>query len=82
MAPVCANRKQPDTSASHVRNYALARAINDAGVTQEFVADTAGISRKALNELVNGRRVPLVTNAIAIASVLGTTVEVLWGDVK
>jgi putative transcriptional regulator len=38
-----------------------------------------GVSRQTISSLENGRSVPSVTLAIALARALGTTVEALWG---
>jgi putative molybdopterin biosynthesis protein len=49
------------------------------GMTQAELAERAGISRTAVTAIEGGRLVPSVAAALAIADVLGVTVEALFG---
>lgn len=49
------------------------------GLTQAELADAAGISRTAVTAIEGDRLVPSVAAALAIADVLGETVETLFG---
>lgn len=49
------------------------------GLTQAELADAAGISRTAVTAIEGDRLVPSVAAALAIADVLGETVEALFG---
>lgn len=49
------------------------------GLTQAELAERAGISRTAVTAIEGGRLVPSVAAALAIAEVLGATVEALFG---
>jgi putative transcriptional regulator len=47
--------------------------------SQPEIAARVGVSRQTISSLENGRSIPSVTLALAIARALGTTVEQLWG---
>jgi putative transcriptional regulator len=47
--------------------------------SQSEVAAEVGVSRQTISSLENGRSLPSVTLAIALARALGATVEQLWG---
>ena len=49
------------------------------GWSQDTLARLVGVSRQALNALERGHAQPSVETALALASVLGTTVEALFG---
>lgn len=51
-------------------------------VTQEFVAETLGVSRQAVSKWENGISDPSTSNLIAIAKLYGTTVEELLKRVQ
>ncbi|MEX2503764.1 MAG: helix-turn-helix transcriptional regulator [Egicoccus sp.] len=61
-----------DPAAIGRRVRRLRRAL---GLSQAELAERAGISRQALGTLESGRHLPRVDAAVALASVLGTTVE-------
>ncbi len=48
-------------------------------LTQQQLGEAAGLSKQAINDIEHGRRSTLVSKAIDIARVLGTTVEYLGG---
>ncbi len=47
------------------------------GMTQEFVAESLGVSRQAVSKWENGTSEPSTTNLIAIAKLYGTSPEEL-----
>src|SRR5262245_4749372 len=49
------------------------------GLSQDQLAKQVGVSRQALNALERGHAQPPVETALALAAVLGTTVEALFG---
>src|SRR5262250_3243279 len=49
------------------------------GLSQEQLARQVGVSRQALNGLERGHAQPSVETALALAAVLGTSVEALFG---
>lgn len=50
------------------------------GLTQQQLADLAGLKQASISQLEWGRRTsPDVHTALAIASALGCTVEDIWG---
>jgi len=50
------------------------------GWSQHQLAQQAGLSRQALNALERGHAQPSVETALALATILGTTVEALFGE--
>ena len=48
-------------------------------LSQNELAQLVDVSRQTISSLENARSVPSVLLAIALARVLGTTVETLWG---
>ena len=51
-----------------------------AGLSQLDLARAAGLSRAAVGAVETGRHVPGVHAALALARVLGTTAEALFGE--
>ena len=51
---------------------------NAAGLTQQGLADKAGVSRKTINTVENGVFVPSTVLALELARALETTVEALF----
>lgn len=66
-------------SLAAMKNYRLARAIDEAGFSILGFANWAGIPRSTVNRYINCETKPLVDNALRIARALDTTVEELWG---
>jgi transcriptional regulator with XRE-family HTH domain/molybdate-binding protein len=61
--------------------YDRMRALREArGLTQEALAERAGLSRQQVGAMEARRHVPNVAAALAVAEVLGATVEQLFGD--
>jgi DNA-binding XRE family transcriptional regulator len=58
----------------------LRAARREAGLTQQDLADRAGIHRVTVAVYEAGRKEPGVGHALAIAGVLGTCAEQLFGD--
>ncbi len=52
------------------------------GLTQEQLADMAGIARQTVSAIESGLSDPSLRNAMALARALGTTVEELFGPVS
>jgi len=50
------------------------------GCSQDQLARAAGVSRQALNALERGHAQPSVQTALALAAILGTSVEALFGN--
>ena len=50
-------------------------------MTQEFVADSLGVSRQAVSKWERGASEPTMSNLIALAKLYGTTVEEIVGQV-
>jgi len=48
------------------------------GLTQEQLANMAGVTRKTINSIETGRFVPSTTLALKLARVLGSRVEALF----
>lgn len=61
-----------------MRNYRLADAMREAGMTQVDLAAEAGVGRQTVCAYVAGMREPKASRASRIARALGTTVESLW----
>jgi putative transcriptional regulator len=61
------------------RGARLARARYQAGLTQPELAEAAGTTRSTIARLEAGDNTPSVDLAIAIARVLGESVETLFG---
>jgi putative molybdopterin biosynthesis protein len=57
----------------------LERVRTARGITQRVLAEAAGITRQAVSAIENGRVQPSVGIALALARVLGTSVEELFG---
>lgn len=53
----------------------------DCKMTQEFVADTLGVSRQAVSKWESGRADPSTSNLIALAKLFGTAPEQLLREV-
>lgn len=51
-------------------------------MTQEFVAETLGVSRQAVSKWESGISDPSTTNLMALAKILGVTVEDMLKEVK
>ncbi|SFG87781.1 helix-turn-helix transcriptional regulator [Enterocloster clostridioformis] len=51
-------------------------------MTQEFVAETIGVSRQAVSKWENGTSDPSTSNLFALAKLFGVSVEELLKDVK
>jgi DNA-binding XRE family transcriptional regulator len=57
------------------------RATREAlGLTQQALAERAGLTRQQVGAMEVGRHVPSVVSALAVARVLGVPVEVLFGE--
>lgn len=56
----------------------LKEARTTAGLTQQGLADKAGVSRKTINTVENGVFVPSTVLALELARALETTVETLF----
>jgi len=52
------------------------------GMTQEYVAESLGISRQAVSKWENGTSEPSTSNLIALARLYGISVETLLQDVS
>lgn len=51
-------------------------------MTQEFVAESLGVSRQAVSKWESGRSDPSTTNLMALAALFGTTAEELLKEVE
>ena len=51
-------------------------------MTQEFVAETIGVSRQAVSKWENGASDPSTSNLFAIANLYGTSAESLLKDIE
>ena len=51
-------------------------------MTQEFVAETLGVSRQAVSKWESGISDPSTTNLMALAKFFGVTVEDMLKEVK
>ena len=51
-------------------------------MTQEFVAETLGVSREAVSKWESGISDPSTTNLMALAKLFGVTVEDMLKEVK
>ena len=51
-------------------------------MTQEFVADSLGVSRQAVSKWESGASEPTMSNLIALAKLYGTTVEEIVSQVR
>lgn len=51
-------------------------------MTQEFVAESLGVSRQAVSKWESGRSDPSTTNLMALAALFGTTAEDLLKEVE
>ena len=58
----------------------LREARRAAGLTQKALAERAGTTILTVKRLEHGRHEPLVGTALALARVLDTTVEALFGE--
>ena len=54
----------------------------DCKMTQEFVAETLGVSRQAVSKWESGASDPSTTNLMALAKLFGTTAEDLLKETK
>lgn len=54
----------------------------DCKMTQEFVAETLGVSRQAVSKWESGASDPSTTNLMALAKLFGTTAEELLKETK
>lgn len=50
------------------------------GLTQQQMANDAGVSRQTIVAMESGSYAPSVFLALKVAALLGTTVEAIWGD--
>lgn len=50
------------------------------GLTQKQLAKAAGIAETCYQNIERGRNLPTLPNAFSIASVLGSTVDALFGE--
>lgn len=60
----------------------ILRIIDDKGLKQGFVAERAGYSKQQFSSMLNGRRIIKPCDALAIANVLGVTMNDLYANVK
>lgn len=51
-------------------------------MTQEFVAETLGVSRQAVSKWENGSSDPSTSNLVALAKLYGTTAEALLRELR
>ena len=51
-------------------------------MTQEFVAETLGVSRQAVSKWESGASAPSTTNLMALAKLFGVTAEELLREVQ
>lgn len=51
-------------------------------MTQEFVAETLGVSRQAVSKWENGSSDPSTSNLMALAKLYGTTAEKLLSEIQ
>ena len=51
-------------------------------MTQEFVAETLGVSRQAVSKWESGENDPSTSNLIALAKLYGTTVEEILKSIR
>jgi len=51
-------------------------------MTQEFVAESLGVSRQAVSKWENGSSDPSTSNLIALAKLFGVSVEELLGEIQ
>lgn len=61
---------------------ALKELRTKAKMTQEFVAETIGVSRQAVSKWESGENDPSTSNLIALAKLYGTTVEEILQSIK
>ena len=54
----------------------------DCKMTQEFIAETLGVSRQAVSKWESGASDPSTTNLMAIAKLFGITAEELFKEAK
>ena len=54
----------------------------DCKMTQEFVAETLGVSRQAVSKLENGTSDPSTSNLLALAKLYGVSVEEILNKIK
>jgi len=73
MPPTKASRRAPE------RGQRVAAARKRVGVTQHELAERSGISRSTIARIELGQLHPTVGVALALAGVLDTTVETLFG---
>jgi putative transcriptional regulator len=59
---------------------ALQRTRRDVGLSQDALAAAAGVSRQTISSVENRRTTPSVKLALALAAILRTTVEELFGE--
>jgi transcriptional regulator with XRE-family HTH domain len=57
---------------------AVARLVGERGWTDASLAATAGLDRAHVNQVKNGRALPTVATALAIARALGVSVAVAF----
>lgn len=65
-------KRRPSTPGEHLRDI-----IDENSVTQQEFADALGITRRRLNEILNGRRGITPDTALRLSRVLNTSAE-LW----
>jgi putative transcriptional regulator len=61
------------------RGVRVAQARQQAGFSQQALADKLGVGRQSIARIEAGRQVPSVDVAMAIASAVGESVESLFG---
>ena len=54
----------------------------DCKMTQEFVAETLGVSRQAVSKWENGTSDPSTSNLLALAKLYGVSVEEILNKIK
>lgn len=54
----------------------------DCKMTQEFVAESLGVSRQAVSKWENGTSDPSTSNLLALAKLYGVTVEEILNSIK
>ena len=73
-------RKKSETKAS--LGEALKAYRTSCKMTQEFVAESIGVSRQAVSKWENGTSEPSTSNLLALAKLFGVSVEEILSKVK
>ncbi|MBG9788037.1 helix-turn-helix domain-containing protein [Brevibacillus laterosporus] len=56
----------------------LKEILEERGIKQKWLQERVGLSRTALNRVINGLSIPSLEAALRIAKVLEIPVEVIW----